>query len=270
MYKTGLLVNLPSEANNKYEEDLLALVRAISFLINESLVSNDSFEDDYKKLVKIGEFNSDFENRIKLIESQIAIELKFFLKKITHASISTDKFNYKAVEKSLNGIKKSVPTIQNIKVRNEIKMWVSENVRLIKTIPEQMLTKVEEIVYTAIRTGLSYKELSKQLIDSFSIPKKRAVIIARDQINKLSGNLTRARNLELGIAEYKWLTSRDDRVRHSHEVMEGMICSWKNVDVYKTTDASKKWLQRSSIGGTINHPSRDVLCRCTSIPIIKI
>jgi hypothetical protein len=47
---------------------------------------------------------------------------------------------------------------------------------------------------------------------------------------------------------------------------------YKSVDksVDKGVYNSKKWLQRKSIGGTISHPSQDVLCRCTSIPIIKI
>jgi SPP1 gp7 family putative phage head morphogenesis protein len=274
MYKLGLLVNHPVEACLKYEEYLLALVRKVSFLIKKSLVIDDVFEEDYRKLIRVDDFNSDFENIIKLIESKIVIELNVFLKRITRTAVLTEKFNYKAVEKSLNGIKKSIPTLRNTKVQGEMKMWVSQNVRLIKTIPEKMLLKVEEIVYTAVRTGLSHKDLSKQLVESFGASKKRAVIIARDQINKLNGNLTRARNLELGIIEYKWSTSIDDRVRHSHAVLESKICSWENVDVYKSVDKSvdnsSKWLQRSSIGATMHHPSQDVLCRCTSIPIIDI
>ena len=279
MHKLGLLVNLPVEARLKYEEYLLALVRKVSFLIKKSLVINGTsgnsvFEEDYRKLIRVDDFNSDFEKIIKLIESKIAIELNVFLKRITRIAVLTEKFNYKAVEKSLNGVKKSIPTLRNTKVQGEMKMWVSENVRLIKTIPEKMLTKVEEIVHTAARSGLSYKDLSKQLTDSFGVSKRRAVIIARDQINKLSGNLTRVRNLELGIVEYKWSTSKDERVRHSHEVLEGKICSWENVDVYKSVDKNvhnwRKWLQRSSISATIHHPSQDVLCRCTSIPILRI
>jgi SPP1 gp7 family putative phage head morphogenesis protein len=279
MYKLGLLVTLPIEAKLKYEEYLLTLVRKISFLIKKLLVIDSVFGENYKKLTRTdNDFNSNLENIIKLIEAKIVSELNLFLKKITRIAVIAEKFNYKAVEKSLNGVKKSIPTLRNAKVQSEMKMWVSENVRLIKTIPEKMLTKVEEIVYTAVRTGVTHTELSKRLVESFGVSKKRAVIIARDQINKLSGNLTRVRNLELDIDEYKWLTSRDDRCRPSHKVLEGKICSWEDVNVYKSVDKSvdkdvdnsKKWLQRKSIGGTISHPSQDVLCRCTSIPIIKI
>ena len=149
-------------------------------------------------------------------------------------------------------------------------MWVSENVRLIKTIPEKMLTKVEEIVNTAVRTGVTHIELSKRLVESFGIAKKRAIIIARDQINKLHGNLTRVRNLELGITEYKWSTSKDERVRHSHEVLDNKICSWLDFNIYKNNINDKKQLQRLSINATLSNPSQDILCRCTSIPIINI
>ena len=271
MYKLGLLVNFPTQAQLNYEKYLLALVKKVSFLIKKSLVINTIFEEDYKKLIRIdNDFNSDFENIIKLIESKIAIELNVFLKRITRTAVLTEKFNYKAVEKSLNGIKKSIPTLRNTKVQGEMKMWVSQNVRLIKTIPEKMLMRVEEIVYTSVRTGLSHKDLSKQLVESFGTSKKRAVIIARDQINKLNGNLTRVRNLELGIIEYKWSTSIDDRVRHSHTVLEGKICSWTDVNIYKDSVDAKKWLQRSSINATLTDPSVDILCRCASIPIINI
>lgn len=270
MHKFGLLVNSPVEVRLKYEEYLLALVEKVSFLIKKSLVIDGVFEKDYKKLIRADDFNSDFENIIKFIESKIAIELTAFLKRITRVAVLTEKFNYKAVEKSLNGIKKSIPTLRNAKVQGEMKMWVSQNVRLIKTIPEKMLTKVEDIVYTAVRTGVSYTELSKRLVESFGIAKKRAIIIARDQINKLCGNLTRARNLELGITEYKWSTSKDERVRHSHEVLDKKICSWIDVNIYKNNINDKTQLQRVSINATLSNPSQDILCRCTSIPIINI
>ena len=178
MHKLGLLVNLPVEARLKYEEYLLALVKKVSFLIKKSLVIDGVFEEDYKKLIRIdNDFNYDFENIIKLIEAKIVSELNLFLKRISRVAVLTEKFNYKAVEKSLNGVKKSIPTLKNTHVQNEMRMWVSENVRLIKTIPEKMLTKVEEIVYTAVRTGVTHIELSKRLVESFGIAKKRAIII---------------------------------------------------------------------------------------------
>ena len=271
MNKLGLLVNLPVEARLKYEEYLLALVKRVSFLIKKSLVIDGVFTEDYKKLIRTdNEFNYDFENIIKLIEAKIVSELNIFLKRIARVAVLTEKFNYKAVEKSLNGVKKSIPTLKNTQVQNEMRMWVSENVRLIKTIPEKMLTMVEEIVYAAVRTRVSHTELSKRLVESFGISKKRAVIIARDQINKLNGNLTRARNLELGIIEYKWSTSKDERVRHSHEVLSDKICSWEDVNIYKNNISDKKQLQRLSINATLSNPSQDILCRCTSIPIINI
>jgi SPP1 gp7 family putative phage head morphogenesis protein len=271
VHKLGLLVNHPAEAALKYEEYLLTLVKRVSFLIKKSLVIDGVFTEDYKKLIRIdNDFNYDFENIIKLIEAKIVSELNAFLKRIARVAVLTEKFNYKAVEKSLNGVKKSIPTLKNTHVQNEMRMWVSENVRLIKTIPEKMLTKVEEIVYTAVRTGVTHIELSKRLVESFGIAKKRAIIIARDQINKLHGNLTRVRNLELGIVEYKWSTSKDERVRHSHEVLDNKICSWTDVNIYKNNISDKKQLQRLSINATLSNPSQDILCRCTSIPIINI
>ena len=266
----GLRVAIPLNVSIKYEKYLLNLVNRISLIVKKELLYNSFFSQQFEGQIRLDDFNEDFEKVIKFIETKIVVELDNFLKRIVNIAILTDKVNQIAVEQSFNGLKKTVPNITNTIIRSEIKMWVSENVRLIKTIPEKMLTQVENIVYEATRTGVSYKELSKQLFESFDISRKRANIIARDQINKLNGNLTRARNLELGIKEYKWSTSKDERVRHSHEVLDGKTCSWEDSNVYKSVDNSESWLKRSSIKATLSHPSQDVLCRCSSIPIIEL
>ena len=279
MRKFGVITDLPTEARIKYEEDLLILVEKVSFIIRKSLINDSTFKEQYTELLKVNnrvdtESNEPPENTyeyvIKAIEAKIILILNAFFKRITRAAVLTNKINYKSVEKSVNDLKKSIPALIDTNIQTEMRMWVSQNVRLIKTIPEKMLAQAEDIIFEAIRTGVSHKELSNRLIESLEIPKKRAVIIARDQINKLNGKLTRERNLKLGITEYKWITCNDERVRHSHEVLHNKICSWLNVRIYKDNVDDKKELQRTSINATLSNPSEDVLCRCSSIPIIKI
>jgi SPP1 gp7 family putative phage head morphogenesis protein len=128
----------------------------------------------------------------------------------------------------------------------------------------------------SIRSGETHKALASKLFEAFDISKKRAVVIARDQINKLNGNLTKARNLELGITEFKWSTSVDDRVRRSHAVLQGRICSWHDSTIVKPTESGitdinfNKWLKRTSLNATIYQPGEDIQCRCSSIPILNI
>lgn len=133
------------------------------------------------------------------------------------------------LKKFLNTEKPNVNllAINNRTTHPELRNWVTQNIKTVKSISKEFRKQLEELIYEAKIIGLSHKSFAKQLVDSFGIPKKKAIIIARDQINKLNGNLTRVRNLELDITEYKWSTSIDDRVRHFPAVLESKICSWE-------------------------------------------
>jgi SPP1 gp7 family putative phage head morphogenesis protein len=53
-----------------------------------------------------------------------------------------------------------------------------------------------------------------------------AALIARDQIATLNGQLNRARQTAAGITEFVWETMRDDRVRETHEELQGERFTW--------------------------------------------
>lgn len=85
---------------------------------------------------------------------------------------------------------------------------------LIKTIPYDNIGKVAERVYQYYR-GEPMPEgrtLTQQLAEEFKIKYERAKTIARDQTNKMNGNLTQIRQTSYGIEEYIWRTARDQRV----------------------------------------------------------
>lgn len=85
---------------------------------------------------------------------------------------------------------------------------------LIKTIPYDSIGKVAERVFQYYR-GEPMPEgrtLTQQLKEEFNITYERAKRIARDQTNKMNGNLTQIRQTGLGIEEYIWRTARDQRV----------------------------------------------------------
>ncbi len=267
MYSQAIKVNYPNAIEKEYKIALLRLVKDIYLIIIKEIVN---IEPEYDQTIRKDAFNDDFQGIIKLCELKISFELKKFFTKIIQTATKTNKFNQIAVRKSLvNTAKKSLSIGTTTKIEDAMSMFVSDNVRLIKSINQDLLGKVEEVVYSGIRRGVSFKDLSNELVKSFTITKKRANIIARDQINKLHGDLTRLRHKELGIVEYKWLTSLDSRVRPSHEVLNGRICSYDDVTLYKDDVDNKVWSNRSNIGGALYHPAQEVLCRCTMLAVIK-
>jgi SPP1 gp7 family putative phage head morphogenesis protein len=141
--------------------------------------------------------------------------------------------------------------------------WISTNTKLIKSIPVKMLDDVAQVINYGFSNGSSIRTIQKQLQVHFKISRNRARLIARDQIAKLASSVLRHESLQLGAEDYIWVTSNDDRVRKSHKVLDGKICSWTDPTIYKDSVYDTKWKKRSSIGGVEQNVGEDYQCRCS-------
>ena len=88
---------------------------------------------------------------------------------------------------------------------------VSENLALIKSIPEHVLKDMQITLSQGIISG-NQKELIKSLKRIKGMSKDRAVFIARDQMHKAAESFKQVQNVALGIEYYEWLTADDERV----------------------------------------------------------
>ena len=77
----------------------------------------------------------------------------------------------------------------------------------------------------------------------------RAKLIARDQVAKLNGELTKERQTDLGVTGYIWRTVGDERVRDEHADNDGQFFTW---DSPPSTGA----------------PGEDIQCRCWAEPVL--
>lgn len=127
--------------------------------------------------------------------------------------------------------------------------FIDANVDLITSIDRRYLADVALRVDAAYRDGRPWRWIASELEDRYDVSKSRAQLIARDQLGKLTGQLTQVRNLELGIDSYQWMTSADERVRRSHERLEGRIFRWDEAPPF-------------------GHPGQDFRCRCTSRAVL--
>jgi SPP1 gp7 family putative phage head morphogenesis protein len=135
-------------------------------------------------------------------------------------------------------------------VRRQLAVFVADNVRLIKSIPEQALTQVEGVVLSGVRRGARASEIAGSLKERFGVTRSRATLIARDQVGKFNGELTQLRHQEAGIDGYIWRTSKDERVRKEHRDRDGEHFKWS----------------KPPEGG---HPGEAVQCRCTAEPDLE-
>jgi len=130
---------------------------------------------------------------------------------------------------------------------DEVESFVAENVALIKDIGDKTATDVEGIVKRGLREGKTNKEISAEIRQRFTVGKNRARLIARDQVGKLNGQLTKLRQEELGLTRYVWRTVGDERVRASHRANDGEVFSWDKPPA-------------------TGHPGEDIQCRCYAEP----
>jgi SPP1 gp7 family putative phage head morphogenesis protein len=140
---------------------------------------------------------------------------------------------------------------QERQLQTMLSTFLRENVSLIKSLTGDYVTKVTDIVRRRVRAGDRPETIQQDIRKRFKVSRNRARLIARDQTNKLNGALTRMRQTSLGIDEYIWRTSRDERVRESHLEKEGRKFRWDRPPA------------------DTGHPGQDINCRCNAEPVIK-
>ena len=143
-----------------------------------------------------------------------------------------------------------------------IRAFVDNNVALVKNLSEDTVNKITQSVIGGARSGIRPSEIAKNIRNDFKTTKKRAKLIARDQVSKLYGEINRNRQEDIGVVRYEWLDSDDERVRKSHDLNDKKVMQWKNSNVYLS---GGKWVTREGFKGI---PGEDIQCRCVALPVM--
>lgn len=127
---------------------------------------------------------------------------------------------------------------------------IRNNANLISSVPQQAIDQIENTIMEGIRTGEQPQSIRRLLTERYSVADSRAKLIARDQVSKLSGSLSRVRQDDIGVTEFIWRTSRDERVRPTHRANSNKKFSWDKPPA-KT-----------------GPPGHDIQCRCVAEPVL--
>lgn len=141
--------------------------------------------------------------------------------------------------------------IKQSDIADVVQLAAERNASLIDGLAADTVKKVEQATLENLTSGGTAKQLEKQLTDDLGVAKRRAKFIARDQSAKLTGDLNRIRQTQVGVKRYRWATARDERVRASHRANEGKTFSWDSPP-------------------STGHPGSAPNCRCRAIAVIEI
>lgn len=154
----------------------------------------------------------------------------------------------------------SIPAVLSNGTRMQ-EAWVRSNVELIKA-ADPIKSAVREVLDNRLKGGVRVEEIREVLRERLDMTKRRAELIARDQVLKASGQLQQARQEQVGIKRYVWTTSLDERVRDDHERLEGQVFRWDDPPVTNFSEVVRGRPERRG------HPGSDFQCRCTADPIL--
>lgn len=172
-----------------------------------------------------------------------------------------ERFTQKALETSdsvlnstLHAQGMAVPFTMSAPMRDAYQAVIGENVGLIKSVAQQHLTDVEQIVMRSVARGRDLHTLTNELRTRYNLTRNRAALIARDQNNKATSTLQAARQQNLGIVEGIWKHSHAGKVpRPSHVKADG-----QRFELAKGMYLDGKWVM----------PGEEINCRCTWQPVI--
>lgn len=127
-----------------------------------------------------------------------------------------------------------------------------------------------QVVKAAAREG---NQQAKKMLN-------RARFIARNAVSTAQGEYDKQLQTASGIALYRWQTSEDERVRPTHERLDGKVFAWEpgtkapkdiTIDgkIYKRGDIIPTAKDPNYNGGAPTIPGQPFNCRCVALSVIE-
>lgn len=123
----------------------------------------------------------------------------------------------------------------------------------IRSLDADQVDDLRDLLEEAEREGWRVGSLADAIEERIGASEGRAETIARTQTLQFNAAITRARQTASGIERFIWSTSGDERVRDSHEEIDGEEFAWNDLP---------------EVDGERVAPGESINCRCVAIPVL--
>lgn len=195
---------------------------------------------------------------IELEKADITFGLRKKLESLANMSRKLSIKEWKKAVKATLGIDLMDDYYLDEFYRESLTRWIDENVNLIKTIPQETLSDMHNIVLEGFKSGKTTTSIVKEIQHTYGVKRSSARLLARDQLSKLNGEIAKAQQQDAGVEEYIWSDSGDGRVRKRHKQLNGKKFRWDDPPVIDTRT------------GRRGNPGDDYQCRCVALPVFDI
>lgn len=259
-------INPPVAVEVKFRRELFALLDELhdeSVKTVQGWLRSDSVEEFFAQ-----DASPEVQAR-KMMKRLMEMFTERFMKKtqkivdtFVSKSSSANEAAVKASIKKMAGAVSLPRSMYSPFVRELLSATVSENVDLIKTIGEEYLGKVNQLVLRHTAMGLDITGLQKKLERFNGISKKRAKIIAYDQTQKISNTLSRARFQNAGLTKYIWRhTGGAKEPRPLHVKYDGQVFKYDRPVLVQKAEGKKP--------AVYGYPGTLINCSCRQQPVIE-
>ena len=160
---------------------------------------------------------------------------------------------YRRAEKSIGISREELEATEGL--TSQINAYQLETMQWVKKMRDDTLQQWTSNTLRQMAEGKGLPEILKQFDGMVEQRKGHAKMVARTQISTFNSLTSKIRAQNLGIKKAIWVSSRDERVRDSHQARDG-----KEFDL-------NEGLYSASDGKTLL-PGTDYRCRCTAIMVI--
>lgn len=245
----------PHSAERAYDRSLYALTRELKLLIKEYLLPEiPGMIEEVESKMPTNDRQDDYLSRLNtlIVSLRQAIQrtVDETIKDAVGVGVAINGFNKEQFQKMNRSVFGIDLFMDEPWLSDQLELFANQNAQLIRSLPNEELERVSQTIQRNLQEGKRYQEISSDIQKSFGITRRRATLIGRDQTTKLNSSLTKLRQQEIGVEEYIWQTSGDERVRATHKAHDGKKFRW---------DSPPK---------NTGHPGQDINCRCNAIAVL--
>lgn len=222
-----LLIDLTQEWLDNYK----------SGITTDSEIHVDAFSKEIKKLIAAEQ------KRLNKVYGTNAPKVRAMISGI---GINVSKWNSKQFQKFTKEALGVEFFVTEPWEKEVIETWSETNFELIKSLSSEYIKTANTIVSEGVQFGKTYNEIMGEILKlNDQMEGWRARLIARDQVGKLNGALTKRRMTDAGIDMYTWMTANDERVRSKHKTLNNKTMRWDD-DTLFSDNKGKTWKKRTS------------------------
>lgn len=145
-------------------------------------------------------------------------------------------------------------------VQQTVEASIQSNLALIRDVNDQQSAKMKEAVFRGLNQRLPARDVARELSGITGFGRKRSLLIASDQLSKVSSALDAERQLQAGLDRWEWKHSKKRHPRHWHQAREGKV--------YFT--ATRKQVDGDEVIPADDLPGYPVRCGCRRLGVIDL